>query len=519
LDFLSNLEISGSKQRIDVSSYTRNTSNAAVSDERKRIRNLLTILACDLIGLTFKLYLKESLGLEGICLTVYDDSGTPICSCKDLVKDERIQTVKLTLECFKSNPAYVVLTDGSKHHVSNKKIINYLDKLYNTDPSKESRTVRQLIGALEIGQVNEFQILSYLVELNTTREADIKMQFNASKGYVKVPDIDVHAELTYEEALLASKNKDTNERLTQIHNSIKLWEAISHLIKDRSNLTTEELNDEEEDANPSTSKARPTSAKESIQRLLKDNKEADQILRRSEKLCSDYIRANDKAFSDENYRINEVSLCQFLVVAHVMTVTHCFTTYDFIKDSRKTDQQSYSPNQWAAKLKYSYQVNMQNVLLSFARFVFKHEVQQYKDNDYKEIKLRDYIKKAVYHSAIIHYLINKNEVENPRSNITDLASLNIFNKLGEPDENLTYYLEQISKMTREKEFNYMNVIRLNCRLQNLLSDLGKNKTIFFHRSYGISLIKQNDSKRILLKSILDPNQVYTISTSYFRTKT
>ena len=174
--------------------------------------------------------------------------GQEIYSISEYILENKTINLKITFEQLKLNPVYISLKndDNDDDVRSNKQIINCLDKLYDTDPSKENRTVKGLIGALEIGKINEFQLISYFNDLNSIETSNTKSSSKSSKNIIPKEPI-VHSEMTYEEAVEASKNKEASTKLSKTHNAIRFWEVISQLFKDKKEKENDELNDEEED--------------------------------------------------------------------------------------------------------------------------------------------------------------------------------------------------------------------------------------------------------------------------------
>jgi hypothetical protein len=120
-----------------------------------------------------------------------------------------------------------------------------------------------------------------------------------------------------------------------------------------------------------------------------------------------------------------------------------------------------------------------------------------------------YIQTALKHIIIYNYLINGNVLENTHSQITDLACLTIFRKLGVNDENFSEYVESISKSNSEVYFNFRSVLQLNNKLKEMQSN--KNKKIFYHVNFGVCLVKETTSSRIKFRSIVDSSQIFEIN--------
>ena len=209
----------------------------------------LIILSCDLINLKINIYVKGKIDYPELKVVVYNDIGVPILENeKALISENRIQ-ISIVSDDLKSNPVYIELHNQLGDVISNKQLINFLDKLYYTDPSKENRTIRGILSDLEIGKINEFQILDYINNLkpNSKEIKIIGIQKDTARiDYRISPDQLEKLEMNYEEAVEAAKNKEVGDKILQTYSIIQIWGMLSKLLKEKSEIKTEEINDEEE---------------------------------------------------------------------------------------------------------------------------------------------------------------------------------------------------------------------------------------------------------------------------------
>jgi hypothetical protein len=514
LKFLKKLGITGTKINVEPSSYVRTNIISLQGKTKEKLGRQLRLISCDLNGLTLKLFLKNEINLEGISLLIYNDVGVEIFRENNIEQNQKVLSIRINNECLKLNPAYVAIESSNDESKSNKQVINYLDKLYHTDPSKANRTIQGLIGALEIGKINEFQIMTYMNDLSSKENSHPKNQAspNSSKIFDKVPE--VHSEMTYSEAVEASKNQESNAKLAQTHNTIRIWQTIARLFLDKNESNNEALNDEEEEGSITVSNDRKAPIEDSEPTKISDNAAATKTLRNTEKLASDFVKALQNNNTDKVIKINEVSLCQFLVVSHIITAIHYYTSYELAFDNDKNKYKGYTPEEWKKILRSSYHSIMQDVIIAFARFILSHELEDYSKNEHNEIKMQVYIQTALKHIIIYNYLINGNVLENTHSQITDLACLTIFKKLGVNDENFSEYVESISKSNSEVYFNFRSVLQLNKKLKEMQSN--KDKRMFYHKTFGVCLVKETTSSRIKFRSIVDPSQIFEINEKEYK---
>ncbi|RUT78951.1 hypothetical protein [Ancylomarina longa] len=515
LNFLDDLGIKGVKKVVKPSAYKRESKAGQEVELKERKERQIRILSCDLNVLTLKIFLKQELSHPDMSVVLCNDVGTVVYKQSLVEVDSKEIFVRLNSECLSLNPAYVIFENDKGDAVSNKQVLNYLDKLYHTDPSKENRTIRGLIGALEIGKVNEFQIMNYLTELDSSKALENK---NHSSGNRTFSVQDVHGEVTYEEAVAASKNKDVKAKLFQTHNTIRIWQTLTQLFNEQHSSNIEELNDEEEDGSANVSVERKATIRDFDSHEIKDKSEANRILRRTAKLSLDFEKAMEKNQFDNEFKINEVTVCQFLVVSHVITAILCFTNYTLPYNQSKKEYKLYDPNEWKDTLREHYHSIMQKVLLAFSRVVISCQLEDYSSDEYKDNKLREYLQKAVDHSIICNYLINGNRMGNPHSDMSDLACLNILKKFGKTDENFRDYVEAISKSNLDVYFNYLSVIRLNKRLNEEFLHIDENEKIFYHEQNGVCLIKEKHSSNIKYKCIQFPMQILEYSLTKLKKK-
>ena len=391
---------------------------------------------------------------------------------------------------------------------SNKQLINYLDKLYHTDPSKSNRTLKGLVSALEVGEENEFQILSYLNDLNNSKPiSPPKPASFGSTAEIEKGKQEVTSELTYEQAVEASKNKENHEQLIQTHNTVRLWEVLLQLFKDRTSQRSDELMDEEEEASVTVGRERDEKIQERQKKKINDKKEAEKILRKTEKLAKNYIGENNRLMRDSKRQITELHLCQFLVISYVITSIHYFTEYDLAK--KKNYPQSYkgySPDEWKKILRDKYKIIMQDILLSFSKLLIgkKVELIDYSDNENKANKLNEYAQKVLQHLVLYHYLINVNTTDNPRVEFTDLACLSIFQKMGLPNNEIDEYMEKLSKTNHTTHFNYLGPLRVKERLLGLFRDVNCTSEYFSTPVNGVCRITKQRGDVYLFHHVFDP---------------
>jgi hypothetical protein len=512
-DFFRLLDITNSKIIRSLSDFQRSVKLGPETISKKSISRV-KIVACDLIGSRMHIYFIGSISASDHEICFFNDQGKALFEKElNFVNDSLIQ-ISIGLTELHQNPIYIQIISKDGESASNKQLINHNEKLFHTDPSKENRTIRSLIGALEIGRINEFEILNYINELNSS-ETPLKTSSSGSRTVAEEKNqIIFHPEMTYAEAMKASNDSELVHKISQTHNTIRIWEVLTKLFNEKEQRSTSELNDEEEEASVSISNERTTSIDESEGKELTDDKQCNSLLRKTEKLSHDYINTLEKINVDTKAVINEVHLCQFLLVTHILTAIHRFTDYDLTFKNKKTG--SYNAQSWVNELTNTYYINTRATLIAFSKFVISHEVEVIESNELRSLKLQDYKHKVISHLLIYHYLINHNKEKNPASQLLNLICLNIFDKLGLPDSDTDKYIELIAKTKTTHLFNYSAVIKLKKDLVQIFENIGQDSQYFRERYRGICfIIEENDSK-VTYKSVFEPDSKLEVSVKDFK---
>lgn len=166
LDFLSEIGIRGKKRRIDVKGLVRSSFMQGDEGLKRNHQHRLFITGVDLNNHSLTVYLKNTAKDLDAELVIYNAFAAEVHR-SDLPRDaEREISLKLSHEVIHKDLAYVEIVDLAGVSISNKQLINNLEKLFPTDPSKANRSINQVISGLETGSIDEFEILSYLNDIN-----------------------------------------------------------------------------------------------------------------------------------------------------------------------------------------------------------------------------------------------------------------------------------------------------------------------------------------------------------------
>ena len=481
----------------------------------------LKILSCDLINLKINIYVKDKINNSDTKAVIFNEFGMPLIVNENvIVVDDKIQ-ILIKSDDLKSNPVYVLLQNNLGEDISNKQLINFLDKLYNTDPSKENRTIRGILNDLEIGKINEFQILDYINNLRPSSK-DIKVIETQKDGNGNVYRISSDQaekfEMTYEQAIEAAKNKESGAKIAQTYGVIQIWGMISKLLRDESEKKTEEINDEEELASAIEGAKRTVYiSKDKNIKEIKTNAEADKLITKTKQIVADYIKSLDKISRDKFNSINEISLCQFLVISKVLTVILNFTEYKFPtkKENQIRDDKLYTPDKWKKITKSYYAILMKEMLIPFAKLFITNNTELIEDDEMREMKLKEYSNSMICDLTIYLSLIYQSVNEKQLQQTLDLTYINIIDNLNSSLNGFDEHIKLLSESSVGTYFSVTKVISIKKRLLEEYKNLEKKDNYFRHPQLGICSILEKDLNKIVFKSLFNDNDKLSISIKEF----
>lgn len=514
LNYFKELNISKSTEIKDITSFQRIGNLAPESIISKGLSHLIKVLSGDLLNTSIKIFTKEAVKISDLVIAFYDDSGNVIASKTDFVILDNQLLCNVSTDDLKKNPIYITILNSKSEEISNKQPINFLDRLYHTNPSKENRAIRALISSLEVGKINEFEILNYLNDLKPRDRSDsnpvFKVKDASGRDYTSDDD-SYHMELTYAEAIEAYKNKDLANKILHTHNSVQLWNMISQIFVEKFEQANNEINDEEETASVDKG-AKREFAEHDNRRELEYRGQADKIISDTSKLIHNYCHSIDRIVGDQTNTLNEISLCQFLLVSHVITVIYHFTEYNlpYEYDEKKKEFKGYSPQEWKRISKNNYSLITCHLLVAFAKLCTQNAIEDFEDNDLRNSKFNDYKVLVLNNLVLYRYLVSQNKIGEDLKQTLDLACLNIFDKLGLPDTNFANHIKQINAIGLQRDINFEMITNLKNALVNDLKNVTTKQKYFRIKGLGICYSIDRKSDRILFKSLLDSTEKRTI---------
>ncbi|MEX0981045.1 MAG: hypothetical protein WDZ47_03040, partial [Bacteroidales bacterium] len=449
---LEELGISGKKQSISVTKLVRNQSLILDPDrivQTKKAR----ILCADLNGRRLQINYRLASNFVNY-LAICDNHGDRLS--RDILnpEDTNSQLLSFSEEVLNQNPSYVVFESETGDEISNKQLINFIDKLYHTDPSKGNRTIRQVLTSLEGGIINEFEIIEFINDLNKSRKAEsekIRLGGKSSSENENNDDISA-AEMTYDEAIDAAKDQQSSEVIMRGHSSTRLWETISRLFQEKQTNVGEELMDEEEEGTAEKSRDRKEANQDQEIVVIKNIDHFRRMINSVTKLADNYIGQLNKISYKPDHQISELDLGNFLLVTHVLTVVCTFKEYEFAKEE---DAKSH-----LKELEQLYTNKMLGILEHFTKLLVKKPITKYDQNDYQKQKFDEFFPKAGYHFWLYVYLIQHRSWHQAIRDKAELAAMNFLHYFGAANNGFDQYLKFLSSAYNDMYFNPNSVVSL-----------------------------------------------------------
>lgn len=486
-NLLKTLGISGIKQEIDPTKLIRTTVITEETLPKSKIRNDIFIIGCDLEGVNLTIFTKEPIKLKKSKVILYNNQAEIIFSIEIESRNQNYIIITLDKLCLKNNPRYVNFENDINEIISNKQVINLVDSLRYSDPSKQNRTITQIINALEVRESNEFAILDYINEIHYTaakekeqrRRTDYRISRNVNKH---------QRELTYEEAIEESRNSDIRDHIYRTHNSIRFWDAISKQFNDSLIKNEEEKGDEEESATPEVGKERIGNDNT---KKINNKEETDLIITKLIKLTDNYLNSLNKLRSTKDHFIGHIDLCQYLIISHLLNNICLFSKYEM--------NNSLDESIWIQKLKSKYGLLMLEILNGFSKFIIQHQLEKNIDDTDKE-RFHKYLKDAIYYSMINLYLTDSITARGLSGNF-ELIALNILEYLGKPDNSFQKFIDNISKTNEDVFFSAFLCKEMNDYYYQLYSKIYENEKYFRLKNSGYCYIYEKDEHEIKYRSV------------------
>jgi hypothetical protein len=493
VDWLKELGLSGKLKKANLSNYHRDSNLELHNDDGNQVVNSrkVNITSADLSGDNLSVFFIKPVIIENGLLFLFDEYGYQLASLNidSSSQGEKIN-FKLNGEIRQKLPLYLQIMDNDQKPLSNKHLINYTDKLINTIPSQANRSIQKILYDLEANSINEFKILEYLNNLNSgSQDTNAKVIKHAVSSTGQRSEYD-SAEVSYAEALEALKNNENKISFINSYHTVRIWDSINRIFRDRLLDAQDTLMEEEEEANAEASRERLRHEHQEI----KVKPDIGGTLPNMAKLVGYYCTSTQKIRNMPHHNLGIIDFTQFLLTTHVLTAITFFIKYDY----KDVDKEIACKK----KLKDAWKNNTLTVLKNCSKLLVKHTCIDTEDENYhlqkKERLKSEVLNRTVLFGAMIKDYCTKEEIF--IEDEIDLMILNAFSALGLPDVNFDKFIEDVSVYEGDFVFNPTRIItRKNYFIQLYKESIGEK--YFYLPKVGYCRKIEYMGKRLKYKSV------------------
>jgi hypothetical protein len=496
--FLSKLGIIGPKKKVYLSDFNRVNINTPITEESTHKIKKVTITNVDCFNQNFKVHFSLKVYPFDGFIAFFDSQGILITELPINLSTNELFIIKLSEIDICNNPVYITFLDAQKNPCSNKQLINFINKLLNTDPSKGNRNIRQIINSISCGQLNEFEIIELINNIQSrSKEKNIPQQ----KGHaLACKDNILACEMTYQEAIAAAVSHEHHEIVIGTYSSTQLWESLVHLFELKNSASDEQTMDEEEEAKTDRSRDRNRPHEDTFVIVIKDTSQAHRMMNRLNKMIDTYLKNIESISFNKDHKIGIIDLSEFLLISQVLTSVCNFSHFKFNKPDEEAE--------WKKQTHNIFLHSMIDILENFAKLWIKVNGVEQPKNEYEVNRLEQYIEQAKSHIFISLFLIDRiNNSEFIRQKL-ELISINLLHFMGLPNQNFNQYINNIISSLEEHTLSADNIITLKERFCDKFNILAESHNYFIFDHSGICQIIETTGNKYEYISLFNKGQIH-----------
>ncbi|BES62840.1 hypothetical protein DCPSUM001_30840 [Dysgonomonas capnocytophagoides] len=497
-NFLNNMGINKSSKPIkDISIYSRSEYYGEnILDSNYSTRQI--IKSADLEGKRLKVYINSKhIPIEPCYLTAFGIDGIECFSLP--INDLQLEMFEFILSPNQSNQQlqYCAFFNANGNIVSNKQLVNNVDKLRNTNPERNLRSIREILSKIEVGQFNELEIADYLTQLyredTGINRKPLHSSLHENKEELEERDI---ITLSYDQAIAMSNNTSILSKMATGHITSTLWQSIESIFQNKSESISDELMDEEEEASTTESKDRKIENIHIFNDCIKIGNDINRPFNLVKKITEQYCINLTRARFNEEHVIGIVDYLRFLLSSHTIGSICLFNEYTLFPEGTNI-------HDWKKKLRNLYSESIQSILKHFILLHQYRNIAKYSEwEDDLISRHADLQNKFLYH-ILLDATLAYNTLERREPVIKEqliLFCLNIFNKYGLPNSGLKDYMEKLS-IANNNAFSPQHVLKMLGETINASKDGSYKKS----GKLGICKINTIQGSKYQVRTIYDDN--------------
>lgn len=321
----------------------------------------------------------------------------------DFAGDLNLHTARATIN-LKENPglrpAVAMYIEKEGNRVSNYSLLHEVESLWKCNPSQESRKFQKLLSDIQVGMVDEFDILNHLNTIIREQSEDRERRPAA----LKVHSAHAHLkdDISYEEANSLMEEEAEEHPLSS---SKQMWEALQILFrfiqdsKEEKNIDQEETGSTDDGGDYEEDRRQPYDNEKTIN----TTKEFDDAKQSLIHFFDKYLQYLKHLLDQPDYQVTIPDLCYFLIL--YFQLLHVAEKPYYAKDDQKrVHPKVLLPFEGAMDKFDSFENISIQVLGHFILLVNKFSFRQY-DDEYssKELQLyKEQCANLIFFSLCLH---------------------------------------------------------------------------------------------------------------------
>lgn len=408
------------------------------------LSNQVKVLGADQNGKNITLFILNKSKIKLGNLKIYDNWGDVIYQDEILLSKN---TIKLELKGLKTlkNLAFLMLYNSKSDPISNKQMINSLQDLWNTNPSVENRKLLKLSSIIETGKNGVFDMINFFNTIESSRAQTSKKGTSKEKTGKEDTKNNMYTNMSYEEAIALNKDEETHDKIVLQHHTVKIWDAIESYFNALVSQNEEEGMDEEEEGQAESSRDRNKKAKDDDKPFqLNSEKVLKQRRAKIVKFLNNYEDAIDSSMSNLDHEVNLVDFAMYMIVLkHLLELVNKEVILKNSDTSQANERIVLYNILGAFNESDNFSGGLSSSVGSFINLIY-HAPLRKPEDDFL-LKKQEHLLNLARNTTLFTLAISKDAYKNhPKGGKwLDIMALNILNKFGVPEKELTKYFESL----------------------------------------------------------------------------
>jgi HKD family nuclease len=337
-------------------------------------------------------------------LSFLDSNGQIITS---MLPESNSNEINISVKDYPSlRKAVALYVSRGEEKISRHALINQVAYLWKCDPSRENRKLQKLLSNIQVGEVNEFDILSHLNSILRERNEDRSIKSAALR--VSSESATSNSAITYEQA--KALEEDDSSDFHALASSKSVWEALNILFRFIQTSKEDNSIDQEEEGFQ-TDGGEVQEEKERLylkDKVFSDQKDFDRMKVRILSSFDKYLKYLEYLLDQDDYEVASPDLCYFLVLYYEL-IYIAGKPYQLKIDKENSDYKVLLPLNGLMKIEDSFNSISIRILGHFILLTNKYRHKEYEDEySIKEFETyKEQCSVLIYFALTLHASLNR----------------------------------------------------------------------------------------------------------------